>query len=99
MDAEIEALLTTFATLAAEGDQRHEAFLEARGKADEVHAKIVEMREKVLAERGARRAEAREGRELIRAQNQAVKKALYDKDKMDKYEEEALSALLRKGRV
>ena len=99
LDAEIKELVGTITTLASEGDAKHEAYLEAKTKADDVHAKIVEMRSKVLAERGARRAEAREGREMIRAQNQAVKRVLYDKEKIAKYEEEALSALLKKGRV
>jgi len=99
LDAELKELVQTITTLASEGDEKHNAYLEAKAQADDVHAKIVDMRSKVLAERNARRAEAREGRELIRAQNQAVKRALYDKEKIEKSAEEALRALLQKGRV
>ncbi len=86
-------------TLVAEGDAKHEAYLEARAKADEVHAKVVEMRDKVLSIRGAKRAEARESRELLRTQNRSVRRALYDEKRLEESADEALKALLQKGRV
>ena len=97
--AETVELVSAVSTLAAEGDARHQAYLEARGKADEVHAKVVEMRDKVLSIRGAKRAEARESRELLRTQNRSVRKALYDEKKLEESADEALKALLQKGRV
>jgi uncharacterized coiled-coil DUF342 family protein len=99
LDEELDGLVETVSTLAREGDQHHEAYLEARAKADEVHAKILEMREKVLTERAAKRAEVREGRELLRRQNQSVRRALLDEKKLDESADEALRALLQKGRV
>jgi uncharacterized coiled-coil DUF342 family protein len=92
-------LVSAISALAIEGNQKHEAFVEARTKADEVHAKVVEMREKVLSIRGAKRAEAREARELLKTQNRAVRRALFDEKKLEQSADEALKALLQKGRV
>ena len=98
-DEELDALVASITTLGQEGDQKHEAYLDAKAKADEIHAKVLEMREKVLSERTTKRAEAREARDLIRAQNRAVRAALLDEKKLEASADEALQALLRKGRV
>ena len=87
------------AALVHDGDEKHEAFLAARGKADEVHAKVVEMREKVLSIKGAKRSEARESRTLLREQNRAVRDALLDEKKLEASADAALKALLEKGKV
>ena len=57
------------------------------------------MRDKVLSIRGAKRAEARESRELLRTQNRSVRKVLYDEKKLEESADEALKALLQTGRV
>ena len=87
------------AALVSEGDEKHQAYLAARGKADEVHAKVVEMREKVLSIKGAKRAEAREARDMLRQQNRTVRAALLDERKLEDSADAALRALLEKGRV
>ncbi len=92
-------LVQQIATLAIEGNEKHEAYLDARAKADEVHAKVVEMRDKVLSIRGAKRAEAREARDLLRQQNRQVRSTLLDPKKLEDSADEALKALLEKGRV
>lgn len=92
-------LVNAISALVIEGNAKHEAYLEARTKADEVHAKAVEMRDKVLSIRGAKRAEMRESREFLRNQNRSVRKALYDEKKLEESADEALRALLEKGRV
>jgi uncharacterized coiled-coil DUF342 family protein len=97
--AEATELMRSVATLVAEGDEKHESYLSARSKADEVHAKVVEMRDKVLTIKGARRAEAREARDILRKQNRSVRQALYDEKKLEASADEALKALLQKGRV
>src|SRR5207302_491842 len=71
----------------------------AREKADEVHAKAVEMREKVLSIKGAKRAEARESRDLLRQQNRSVRAALLDEKKLEASADAALKALFEKGKV
>ncbi len=99
LDDNLDGLMRIVRTLADEGDKHHEAYLEARAKADEVHAKVVEMREKVLASREALRAEVRESRDLLRAQNRATRRALYDEKRLEESADAALNALLQKGRV
>ena len=96
---ETTELVQAISTLIAEGNAKHAAYLEARGKADEVHAKVVEMRDKVLAIRGTQRAEQREARDLLRDQNRSVRRALYDEKKLEEAADEAVKALLQKGRV
>ena len=92
-------LVQGISALIVEGNAKHDAYLEARAKADEVHAKVVEMREKVLTIRGAQRAEQRESRDLLRDQNRSVRRALFDEKKLDEAADQAVKALLQKGRV
>ncbi len=92
-------LVQGISALIVEGNAKHEAYLSARGKADEVHAKVVEMRDKVLSIRGTQRAEQREARDLLRNQNRSVRRALYDEKKLEQAADEAVKALLQKGRV
>jgi uncharacterized coiled-coil DUF342 family protein len=93
------ALVPQVSALAAEGDEKHRTYLDVRGKADEVHAKVVEMREKVLSIKGTKQAEAREARDLLRSQNRSVRAALYDAGKLEATADAALRALLEKGKV
>jgi len=93
------AIVAQVAALGRDGDEKHEAYLAAREKADEIHAKVVEMRDKVLSIRGAQRAEAREARDLLRQQNRAVRAALLDSKKLEDSADAALKALLEKGKV
>jgi uncharacterized coiled-coil DUF342 family protein len=92
-------LVHQISALILEGNEKHEAYLTARDKADEVHAKLVEMREKVLSIRGAKRTEAREARTLLRQQNRSVRDALLDEKKLEASADAALKALLEKGKV
>lgn len=92
-------LVQQIATLIVDGNEKHAAYLEARGKADEVHAKVVEMRDKVLSIRGAQRAEAHESRDALRQQNRQVRRTLLDPKKLEDSADEALKALLEKGHV
>src|SRR5437773_2420956 len=96
---ETMGLSREIAALDLEGNEKHEAYLAARGKADEVHAKVVEMREKVLSIKGAARAEAREARDLLRQQNRSVRAALLDEKKLEASADAALRALMEKGKV
>ncbi len=95
---ETVGLVRQISSLASEGDEKHEAYLAARAKADDIHEKVVEMRDKVLSIRGAKREEARESRDLLRAQNRQAR-ALSDPKKLEDSADRALKALLEKGRV
>ncbi len=92
-------LVHQISALIHEGNEKHDGYLAARAKADEVHAKLVEMREKVLSIKGAKRTEAREARTLLRQQNRAVRDALLDEKKLEATADAALKALLEKGKV
>lgn len=96
---EMEGPSREIAALGLEGNEKHEAYLAARAKADEIHAKVVEMREKVLSIKGAKRAEAREANDMLRQQNRSVRAALLDEKKLEDSADAALRALLEKGRV
>jgi len=96
---ETVGLVHQISALSFEGNEKHDGYLDARGKADEVHAKVVEMREKVLSIRGAKRAEVREARDLLRQQNRSVRAALLDERKLEDSADAALKALLEKGKV
>jgi uncharacterized coiled-coil DUF342 family protein len=91
--------LPQVSALEAEGAEKHQGYLDARTKADEVHAKVVEMRDKVLTIKGAQRAEVRESRDLLRAQNRSVRVALLDERKLEATADAALRALLERGKV
>ena len=95
----VTEVVQNLAVLISEANKKHEEFLEVRAKADEVHAKVVEMRGKVLSTRDAQRAEAREERQFLKQHRQDVRKALYDEKKLDEFAEQAVEALLKKGKV
>jgi uncharacterized coiled-coil DUF342 family protein len=96
---EMEGPSREIAVLELEGNEKHEAYLAARAKADEIHGKVVEMRGKVLSIKGAKRAEAREAHDILRQQNRSVRAALLDVKKLEDSADAALRALLEKGRV
>ena len=92
-------LSRSVSALIADGNEKHEGYLAARAKADEIHGKVVEMRDKVLSIKGAKRAEAREARDMLREQNRQVRRTLLDPRKLEDSADDALKALLEKGRV
>jgi hypothetical protein len=65
----------------AEGDRLHEAFLEGRKNADEVHSSIVELLKKVNEVRDEMKAEIEEGRLVIENHNKSVRESLTTPDK------------------
>lgn len=95
----VTELIKNLAVLIAESNKKHEEFLDARAKADEIHAKIVDMREKVLTTREAQRAEVREARQILKQHRQEVRRNLYDERKLDEFADQAVQALLKKGKV
>lgn len=95
----VTELVKNIAVLIAEANKKHEEHLEARAKADEIHAKVVEMREKVLTTRDAQRAELREARQILKQHRQDVRRNLYDEKKLDEFADQAVQALLKKGKV
>jgi len=97
--AKIETRAQQIAHLGAESDKKHDEYLAFRGKADEIHAKSLEMREQIITIRGEQRAEVREAREALRKQTIAVRKALLDDRKLDEAADRAVAKLLQGGKV
>jgi uncharacterized coiled-coil DUF342 family protein len=95
----VTAMVQNMAVLISEANKKHEEYLEARGKADEEHQKVVEMRTMVLSTRELARAEVREERQILKQHRQDVRRALYDEKKLDEYADKAVEALLKKGKV
>ena len=85
--------------LIAESDKKHKEFLKIRERADHYHNRAQEMREKILSERKEKRKEMAEARRVLKDQNLAAHKALFDEEKLDEDAAKALETLLTKGRV
>ena len=98
-NAEIETRAHRIAQLTAEADKKHEEYLGFRAKADEMHAKGLEMRDRIITIRGEQRAEVRESREALRRQSIAVRNALLDDRKLDEAADRAVAKLLQGGKV
>src|SRR3972149_4801531 len=96
---EIDAMGPQLSALSTEADKKHAEFLKIRDRADEYHQKAVDMRKTVLATREAQRSEIREVRDLVRKQNLQVRRTLLDDEKRESAADDALRALLSKGRV
>lgn len=95
----IVVLIKEISHLIAEADKKHEEFLKVKVKADHYHNRAVEMRQKILSEKRAKRAEARKAKKIIEDQNIAARKALTDKKRLDEDAEKALDTLLKKGKI
>ena len=91
--------IKNMAVLIVEADKKHREYLDVRAKADEVHQKIMEMREMVVTTREAQRAEIREARQFLKQHRQDVRRNLYDEKKLDEFADQAVQALLKKGKV
>lgn len=85
--------------LAAEGNKKHEEFLEARERANKVHSQIVEMREKVMAIRNDHKERRAEARNMVKEQNKRVKSVLEDEEALQSAEDSALELLKKKGKL
>ncbi|MEE9236624.1 MAG: hypothetical protein V3U52_02380 [Thermoplasmata archaeon] len=85
--------------LTAEANRIHKAFVSVREKADHYHEKAMELRERLISIKRSRREEYEEGRKGMLEQKEVVKRALEDEEAVEKAVEEALSHLLKKGKL
>jgi uncharacterized coiled-coil DUF342 family protein len=95
----IEPLVKELRILDQLSDQKHQAFLAAKAQADEIHAKLSEQREKVVALRDQRSAIYRERRQIVEDQNKQARQALFDEEKLDAAADEAIKLLLEKKKL
>lgn len=80
----------------AEGNKKHEQYMELRNEAQKVHDKAFEMRSKIIAIKGERRKRWDEAKKAIKDQNIKARKAVLDKEKLDKIADKSVDAL-KKG--
>jgi uncharacterized coiled-coil DUF342 family protein len=80
----------------AEGNKKHEQYMELRNEAQNVHDKAFEMRSKIIAIKGERRKRWDEAKKAIKDQNIKARKAVLDKEKLDKIADKSVDAL-KKG--
>ncbi len=81
------------ASLITESNKKHKKYLEFREEAQSNHDKAVEMRSKIMGAKKERMQRFQEAKEILRTQNILAKKALTDKDKLDKAAEDSVTAL------
>ena len=80
----------------SEGNKKHEQYVEIRNEAQKVHEKAFEMRSKIIGIKGERRKRWDEAKKAIKDQNIRARKAVMDKDKLDKIADKSVDAL-KKG--
>ena len=85
--------------LSAEGDKKHEEFVEARERANKVHARIVDMREKIMSIRKDHKERRAEVDKVVKDQNIMVKETFEDEEALKDAEEKAIDALKKKGKL
>ena len=70
--------------------------MEMRDEAQKIHEKAFEMKSKIIAIKGERRKRWQEAKKAIKDQNVKARKAVLDKDKLDKIADKSVDAL-KKG--
>lgn len=99
IDDRITTLVNDIGLIIGAANKKHQEYLEMREAADAQHAKAKDLRDKILEIRAVKRQEREEQRMAIRDVNDAVRKELLDKNKLDRAAESALEQLLKKGKV
>lgn len=85
--------------LVHEADKKHGEFVACKTKADELHNKAMELRQKVMAVRGERKAEFDAQRNEVREVNQTARRNVADPKVLDRLKEEALEDLKKGGKI
>ena len=80
----------------AEANKKHEQYMKIRNEAQKIHDKAFEMRSKIIAIKGERRKRWDEAKKAIRDQNIKARKAVMDKEKLEKIADKSVDAL-KKG--
>ena len=85
--------------LATESNKKHHEFIAHKGKADDMHQKAMELREKVMAIRGERKAEYEARRSELREVNTVARRNVADPRAIDQYKDRALDELKKGGKI
>jgi uncharacterized coiled-coil DUF342 family protein len=79
-----------------EANKKHEQYIEVKAEAQKVHNKAFDMRSKIIAIRGERKKRWDEAKKAIKEQNIKARKAVMDKDSLEKIADKSVDAL-KKG--
>ena len=85
--------------LVAEANKKHAEFVACKQKADELHNKGMELREKVMAIRGERKAEYDARRKEIQEVNTTARRNVADPRAIESYKDKALEELKKGGKI
>jgi uncharacterized coiled-coil DUF342 family protein len=80
----------------SESNKKHEHYIELRAEAQKVHDKAYEMKSKIISIKGERRKRRDEAKKAIQEQNIKARKAVLDKEKLDKIADKSVQSL-KKG--
>lgn len=85
--------------LVGEANKKHAEFVAAKEKADDSHNKAMELREKVMAIRGERKAAFDAQRKEIQEFNQTARRNVADPRALDRIKDDALEQLKKGGKI
>ena len=85
--------------LSAEANKKHEEFVTIRKKADDQHAKAMEMLETLRTHRKTASEERQARWRVVKDHRKNIKKELYDPDKLESVADDALQELMSGGKI
>jgi uncharacterized coiled-coil DUF342 family protein len=85
--------------LVAEANKKHDEFVACKTKADEMHNKAMELREKVVQIRGERKAEFDARRAEVREVNQAARRNVSDPKAIERHNDSLLEQMKKGGKI
>ena len=85
--------------LITQADQKHEEYKDIIERSGHFHERAMEMRDKVMALRRERKEKYRKAKKEIDDQNLKARRALTDEARLDAAADEAVKALLKKGKI
>ncbi len=80
----------------SEANKKHKQYIEIRNEAQKVHDKAFEMKSKIIGIKGERSKRWKEAKQAIKDQNIKARKAVMDKEKLEKIADKSVDAL-KKG--
>ncbi|HLE97470.1 MAG TPA: hypothetical protein VI997_08885 [Candidatus Thermoplasmatota archaeon] len=95
----IRPILDQLRFLDEESDKKHQGHIEAREQANKAHEEASNLREEVITLRDKRSAIFRERKSIVTEQRDQVRAALNDPSKLEEAADDAVTALLTKGKI
>ena len=95
----VSALMKEASHLSTEADKKHKEFIDCRKKADNQHAKAMEMLETLRTHRKSASDEKQARWQVVKDHRKNIKKELYDPKKLDNVADDALQQLMSGGKI